>query len=404
MSRTRWAIDGPDGTSLELEGRKFSSNDDGAPMLCNLVCTSMGRHVHIDYCRGDPCDNTETEHIHERMVPNPDQPKDWITHGLHWRRMGFKDPYPREEQANFAKCDAMCPGPEHTTEVGGANAQPSRCMLALFHPPIDVENAPAGLGYVSNDGHHFSCRNPIVMQQAFHVIFVIDRSGSMCQQDRQPLANSAGVDRITPTANDRLGAVLSALYSFWLARQAAIDRNTRIGGARRDAYSLIFFNHQPSTSIEGDLASSPEELLTAALQYEADGGTDFTRALERTKNIMDSQWSTERTPVVIFLSDGEDYVADEPIYDICRSAVRQGRPLSLHAVSFGHEVTSTSLRRMAQVALEVQNTAPQDPLLPATANIPSSYTEALDTVRLAETFLGLAESLRKPRGSLFSSY
>ena len=78
---------------------------------------------------------------------------------------------------------------------------------------------------------------------------------------------------------------------------------------------------------------------------------------------------------------------------------------------------------MAQVALEVQNTAPQDPLLPATASVPSSYTEALDTVRdqwlllyprgidvnfyqvrLAETFLGLAESLRKPRGSLFSSY
>jgi hypothetical protein len=48
----------------------------------------MGRHVHIDYCRGDPCDNPETQHINERMVPSPDQPKDWITHGLHWRRMG----------------------------------------------------------------------------------------------------------------------------------------------------------------------------------------------------------------------------------------------------------------------------------------------------------------------------
>jgi len=91
MSRTRWAIedgDGIDETILELEGRKFSSNDDGAPMLCNLVCTSMGRHVHINYCRGDPCDNPETQHINQRMVPNPDQPKDWITHGLHWRRMG----------------------------------------------------------------------------------------------------------------------------------------------------------------------------------------------------------------------------------------------------------------------------------------------------------------------------
>ena len=31
-----------------------------------------------------------------------------------------------------------------------------------------------------------------------------------------------------------------------------------------------------------------------------------------------------RTPIVIFLSDGEDHVGDEPIYDICRGAVRQG--------------------------------------------------------------------------------
>ena len=116
----------------------------------------------------------------------------------------------------------------------------------------------------------------------------------MSQQDRQPLANAAGVNRITPTANDRLGCVFSALYSFWLARQAAIDRNAQIGGVRRDAYSLIFFNHEPSTSIENDFTSSPDELLTAALRFEADGGTDFTRALERTQGIMDAHWNTER--------------------------------------------------------------------------------------------------------------
>jgi hypothetical protein len=33
MSKTRWAIDGPDGTAIELEGRKFAANDEGAPML-----------------------------------------------------------------------------------------------------------------------------------------------------------------------------------------------------------------------------------------------------------------------------------------------------------------------------------------------------------------------------------
>ena len=88
MSRTRWAVDGPEGTCIELGGRKFSSNDDGAPMLCNLVCASMGRHVHIDYCRGNLHDNSEVLHIDERIVPHPDQAKDWITHRLHWRRMG----------------------------------------------------------------------------------------------------------------------------------------------------------------------------------------------------------------------------------------------------------------------------------------------------------------------------
>lgn len=71
------------------------------------------------------------------------------------------------------------------------------------------------------------------------------------------------------------------------------------------------------------------------------------------------------------------------------------------------------LRRMAQIANEVEARAPQDPMRPLVA---SSYTAALDTVRhklllrllsddvfqvrLAETFLGLADSLRKPRGSL----
>ena len=60
-------------------------------------------------------------------------------------------------------------GPEHTVEWGGANAQPSRCTLLMFHPDMDTSKAPAGLGYVSNDGHHFACKNPILMQQAFHV-------------------------------------------------------------------------------------------------------------------------------------------------------------------------------------------------------------------------------------------
>ncbi|KAI0292593.1 hypothetical protein B0F90DRAFT_1645427, partial [Multifurca ochricompacta] len=400
MSKTKWAIDGPDGTSLELGGHKFSSNDEGGPMLCNMVCASMGRHVHIDFCRGDASHNSETLHIKKRIVPRPRIPKDWITHGLHWRRM---DPYSREDQANFAKCDALCAGPEHYVEEGGVNAQPSRCTQALFHAPMDGANVPSGIGYVSNDGHHFTCKNPIFMQPVHHVIFVIDRSSSMRRKDRMPLRNVAGYDRIILTANNRLGAVFSALYSFWLARQAAISRNAHLhlGVDRRDAYSLIFFDNESTICLENDSTSSPDELLTAALQYGPSVGTNFSCALESTQKVMDSHWSRERAPVVIFLSDGEGMIKDETMYNICRSAVRQGKPLSFHAVLFGEEAYSSTLRRMARIAQKVQESVPQNPFLPASANLLSSYTTALDTVQLAVTFQDFAQSLTKPRAFLF---
>ena len=45
---------------------------------------------------------------------------------------------------------------------------------------------------------------------------------------------------------------------------------------------------------------------------------------------------------------------------------------------------------MAQIALEVERNAPQDPLRPAAATIPSSYTEALDSVRRQYKFSRLS--------------
>jgi len=94
MTRTRWAVEGDDDTSLELGGHRFSSNDEGGPMMCNLFCSSMGRHVHVDYCRteeGARCEGDEVQHINAQMTPNPDKPKDAVTHSLHWRRLGMRD-------------------------------------------------------------------------------------------------------------------------------------------------------------------------------------------------------------------------------------------------------------------------------------------------------------------------
>ncbi|KIJ64834.1 hypothetical protein HYDPIDRAFT_111462 [Hydnomerulius pinastri MD-312] len=399
MSRTRWTVDGPDDVPLEIEGRKFSTNDEGAPMMCNLVCQTMGRHVHIDYCRADDeaacTGNEEIQHLTKLLQPNPDRPKDALTHSLFWKRSGFKDPYSKEEQANFAKCDAMCSGPEHTA-AGGNPAIPSYCTLPLFHPPQDPNTAP-GMGYISHDGHQFSCRNPVVMQQAFHVIFVADHSGSMWSSDRKPLANTPASARISAQSDNRFGAVLSSLFSFWTARAAAVASSH---AARRDAYSVILFNHDIETPIINDFASTPDELLDTLLPFDADGGTNFTSAIRQAQAVMEQSWSTERSPVVIFLSDGECSIADQIMQDFCRAGVRLGKAVSFHSVSFGPDAESTYLRRMTEIALDAQRNAPRDPLAPAAATVLSSYTQALDTIQLAETFLGIAESLRKPRGAL----
>ncbi|KAG9087788.1 hypothetical protein FRC06_002366, partial [Ceratobasidium sp. 370] len=244
MTATKWVVEGDDANPVyELQGRKFGSGDEGAPMLCSLVCAAQGRHAHIDYCR-DPnnCDEPECEHISERMNPEPDRPKDWISHGLSWARSGFKDPYSQEEQLEFSKCDILCAGPEHEATATTA-ANPSYCTLPIFHDPQAQQPAPA-TGHVSLDGHSFNCQNPARFHQAYHIVFAIDSSGSMTSSDRTPLLNTPISARLIASCNNRYGAVLSALYSFLLSREAAATSSSI--QARQDAYSIITFDHVPT--------------------------------------------------------------------------------------------------------------------------------------------------------------
>ncbi|KAH9171595.1 hypothetical protein EDB89DRAFT_1906874 [Lactarius sanguifluus] len=439
ISRTRWVIDGSDDTSAELKGHKFS-NDEGGLMLCHTACMSMGRHVHVDICRGSDSHNSETQHIDKRVSPNPDEPKDWITHALHWRRMGFKGDYgiwiypicfsyissqirilakTRPFSQDGIKLSSIAPflpvltmtseGTEHTKKKGGANAQPSGCTLALFHVPLSTGLAPPGHGYVSGDGHHFTCKKPGRPQVAFHVIFVIEayvchhfldnyNSPDACDIGPNPwgiliyshFLMLLGPHALLLTMNNRFGAAISSLYSFWTARQTAVRKS---GGRRRDAYSIVFFNRDALTCVENDLTSSPDELLTSCLRYNAQESDNYKLAIEKAQAIMTSHWSAERAPFLIFLTDGQTHIGDKPFYDICRAAVGRGMPLSFHVVCFGPDKPK-ALYKTVQIAQEVEKSAPHDSL---TKGIASSLTKATDSVELTATFQRFANSLTKGR-------
>jgi hypothetical protein len=113
----------------------------------------------------------------------------------------------------------------------------------------------------------------------------------MCQQDRRPLPGNPSTAIIAVKANDRLGAVYSAIYSFWTARQVATGRDV----ARRDAYSVLLYQSTAEqTCIINDFTRTPDQLLQELLPHEANGGTDFTAALTMAQSVMETHWSTER--------------------------------------------------------------------------------------------------------------
>ncbi|KAG8909611.1 hypothetical protein FRC02_007665, partial [Tulasnella sp. 418] len=165
----------------------------------------------------------------------------------------LKDPYSGGEQTEFAKCDVQCAGKEHEGTATTA-ARPSFCTLPIFHPPQPLNWTGAGNGYVSADGHAFACVNPNNMRQAFHVIFVLDRSSSMNCSDRRPLPNTPSTTLISRHNNNRFGAVLSALHGFWLSRSTT-------GTTRRDSYTVVVFNEGSQVIVNNDFTSTPDQLL-----------------------------------------------------------------------------------------------------------------------------------------------
>jgi len=117
----------------------------------------------------------------------------------------------------------------------------------------------------------------------------------MSSCDRGPLADAPMTNRIRQTANNRLGAVYSALHGFWSARHAAVTVGRQRGvGARRDAYSVILFDSTTRSVLTNDFTSTPDQLLDAMLTYCAGAGTNFSAALRAGGAVMERYWSTER--------------------------------------------------------------------------------------------------------------
>jgi hypothetical protein len=137
------------------------------------------------------------------------------------------------------------------------------------------------------------------------------RSTSMTNTDRQPLRNTPMGHRIVARHNNRYGAVLSALWSFWHSRQVA-TRNAARSGARQDTYSIVLFCSTAKVKeicavairamsdllfqivAENNASSTAEQLVELLLDQNAKWGTHFDNALISAREIVERHTTSER--------------------------------------------------------------------------------------------------------------
>ncbi|KAG9032049.1 hypothetical protein FS837_002823 [Tulasnella sp. UAMH 9824] len=271
----------------------------------------------------------------------------------------------------------MAEGREHASYSGNFTG-PSYCTLPIFHPPQTDAATVDTSQHISSDGHHFNCPDPAAL---FHVIFVLDRSWSMLEQDIQPLRDEPIGRRIAAYNDNRFGVVLSAFYQFMLERSSA---------TRRDAYSVILFNDSTEIKMTHETTSSINQMIETLLGITPTGGTDFRQALVTARQVMEQSWSAERSPVIIFLSDGEGLSEYEAMTELCDRAAALGKLLSFWSISLSPR--SEVLREMAAIAKE---TAMRVRWRPDVSPLPCGFRTAINTVQLANAFSGIATSLRK---------
>ncbi|CAG8512311.1 7486_t:CDS:10, partial [Scutellospora calospora] len=280
---------------------RLTAGDRGDFVLCHKLCENAGRHRHIDYCKTpDVCKSGEAksegsfEHISAPISPNPSKEKDYVSHCIFWERTGFRDPYTDLEE--FKKCDHHCVDEKHYDK------EKSYCIQKIFHPILDhkSEIIPDGTGYISIDGHQFSCESPTKNFGNFHIIFVVDISGSMGFNDCKPQCTNSMLIGLKDKHNNRLGAVIESVFTFIETRKNS-RKSTRVGqmAPDRDTVSLVLFNHSATAIFENRSLSHSEDLLDEMMNYTANGFTNF--ADKDANQSYDTYIELKRTTTYLYL-------------------------------------------------------------------------------------------------------
>ncbi len=331
--------------NIDLGDRLYEVGEAGSAEMCDIFCSNRGRgHIHLKECdakseKGCVKDPTGgRRHQTKEYLPNLEIHKDEMTHAHFWREiMRFEDPCEDDDQTSFKRCNAYCGHPSHEIHPSGEEKEAKEnddkklyCVGELWHKPFPPNRQVT----VSRDGHQFTCSHT---SQNAHVVFLVDKSGSMASDDGGK--NTATYTFIAEVPfnlvllfgyglRNRLGAVYSAMHSFITAR---------IARGCQDVISFIPFAYSAKTIRKRDPISS-DFVKNHALSVRPGGGTNFCRAFEAADSVIENDDNT----ILIFLTDGEDSESNAVSASSIVSSISE-RCKGIHIFLFSH-FTFASLR------------------------------------------------------------
>ncbi|KAH7290546.1 hypothetical protein KP509_30G053200 [Ceratopteris richardii] len=367
MRKTQFVADTK---NIDFQGRKYVRGESGVAEMCLMYCRARGRgHTHLIPCpktKGSNVCCTEklydgARHVTKKMQLNlgVKEPLDQMTHAAYWEYVGFKDPCDKYERESFALCDHYCPSEEHN----GRTEEKSYCTKKLWHDPVPKDTCMRSTGgYVSEDGHHFSCIHTTIAPH--NVIFVVDRSSSMENYDIKP--------NLKMFPQNRLGCVYESLLGFITLRLQDLSCGSL---GEIDTISVVLFASNAHIQVELKPISVS---VIDDLPRQGAGNTTYSSGLEKAESILNrSSRKPEihsKTPVIIFLSDGENNGGIDPVSKV-REMKRKNPRLILHTIMYGNESSGGILKDMASAGS-------------------GEYQLTLNAVELSKSFEYLAKSLK----------
>ena len=178
----------------------------------------------------------------------------------------------------FNMCSARC-------KFCHNNNQVTFCNLNLWH-----ENS-----------HNFICKHLEIV--SCHTIFIIDKSESMGIRDLQPKC-----ERLKHGFNNRLGCVIHIVDNYIKKRLSINDK---------DIFSFVTFNFQGEIIFQNYKSANINSinLIDECMKLigRASGGTSYLEGFKLAKEIFSTINRKEYQPIMILLSDGDDYLPETTI-------------------------------------------------------------------------------------------